>query len=118
MAIISQIFMIAVYSVSEHQRQSILSNKLIAIMGLLIVDVIFAIPSFQWIIDFADLISSYGKYYDTSNLSTWIVRWVLALAFQVIATIMFIVYSRMHIIGSHVGAPGHAVFSTQPLNHH
>ncbi len=53
LAIISQIFMIAVYSVSEHQRQSILSHKMIAIIGLLIVDVIFAIPSFQWIIDFA-----------------------------------------------------------------
>ena len=118
LAIISQIFMIAVYSVSEHQRQSILRNKLIAIMGLLIVDVIFAIPSFQWIIKFTDYINLYDKYIDTSSFANWVTRWALALAFQVIATIMFIVYSRMHIVGSHVGAPGHAVFSTQPLNHH
>ncbi len=57
LALISQIFMIAVYSVSEHQRQSMLHNKMAAIIVILIIDVIFAIPTFQWIVKFVDIIN-------------------------------------------------------------
>ena len=57
LAIVSQIFMISVYSTSEHKRQSILNCKILVILALLTVDIIFAIPTIQWIVIFVNIIN-------------------------------------------------------------
>jgi hypothetical protein len=49
LALVGSIFMIAVFSVSEEQRQKVLHHHIIAFIGLVIIDVVFAIPSFQWV---------------------------------------------------------------------
>ena len=52
LALIGSAFMIAATSMKEHSRDSIMHHKMIAIIGLLIIDVVFAIPSFQWVNNF------------------------------------------------------------------
>lgn len=106
--------MIAVYSVSEIQRQSIMKLKIIAIIALLIVTVGFAVPTIMSISNFVEYINYYKRFplYDTNYFVAWIVKWVLALVLQVIAVIMYIVFSNKHSpagAGGYIPAP-HGVY--------
>lgn len=52
LALLGSLFMVIVYRVQEHHRQSILKHKTIAIILLIIIDIVFAIPSIQFTIEF------------------------------------------------------------------
>ena len=86
--------MVFVYVVPEHQRQSILHNKIIPILAIIAVDVIYAFPSIQNIIDISDFLNTFGQFIDNAPLVALIIRLALGLAFQVIASIIFIVFAR------------------------
>ena len=96
LALIGSAFMIAATSLKEDTRDSIMNQKMIAIIALLIIDVVFAIPSFQWVSRFAE--------FGTSDASVWIFRWIAAVALQSIATAFFIFYAKMHVgRGANIG---------------
>ena len=79
------------YFVKESFRQLLMDFKLIAIVAILIIDVIFAIPSIQWISKYAEFMNEFGSISD--NLLLFIISWALALAAHVISSIFFILYA-------------------------
>ena len=57
MALLAQLCMISIYSDEILQRQALFLNKKRIIIFILILDVIFAIPTILWIVKFAELIN-------------------------------------------------------------
>ena len=47
--------MIAATFMPDHHRNGAMKHSMIAVIAILIVDVVFAIPSISWIIDFSKL---------------------------------------------------------------
>ena len=95
LGLIASAFMILVFVINEHKRDSIMHHKMVAIGLIIIFDIVFAIPHIQWIFRFIDL--------GDSSATAWIIRWTAAIVLQVFATIMFITYSRMHVQGGSIG---------------
>jgi membrane-associated HD superfamily phosphohydrolase len=102
LAFIGSLLMIAIYSVNEHQRNSMMHHKMIAIIGLVIINVVFAIPSIQWISKYIDVMNL--PYYEGSSAAFWLTRLILGLILQTFATVWFVYYSKLHGEGgAHVG---------------
>lgn len=94
LAIISQIVMIAVSVMSEHHRHGAMRHSMIFAIAFFAVDVVFAIPSIQWI----------SRFIEYGGDSGWVVRFIVALALQVIASICFFMYAKAHSHGGNHGA--------------
>ena len=102
LAFVASLSMIGVYSVSEHQRNSIMHKKLIAIIAFGAINVVYAIPSIDWISTYVKIMDN--PYVDSSNVAFWLTRLILGLIIQTIATIWFVYYSKLHGEGgAHVG---------------
>ena len=94
LAIISQIVMIAASAMPDHHRGGIMKHSMILAIAFFAVDVVFAIPSIQWI----------NRYIEYNIETGWIVRLIAALALQVIASIFFLIYAKAHSHGGNNGA--------------
>ena len=95
LAIIASIFMIDAFHGKQHHREKIMHHKMIAIAVLVIIDIVFAIPSIDWIQFFFD--------YGASSEKIWGFRFILGILLQTFATLWFIYYSRMHVQGANIG---------------
>ena len=95
----TQALFVALYISNDIRRRNLLRKKTILITFVILVDIIFAIASIYWIVNLSkamlhtsenDVILTYVEY---------LIKDLFGLIFQVIATVMVIQYSRMHIEG-------------------
>ncbi len=57
LALVSQVFMMVACFAPDHHRQTAMKHGMIGVVGIIVVDVIFAIPSIQWINRYVEYIN-------------------------------------------------------------
>ena len=102
LAFVASLAMIGVYTVNDHQRSSIMHKKLFAIIAFGAINVLFAIPSIDWINKYVQAMDN--PYVDSSSVTFWLTRLIGGLIMQTIATIWFVYYAKLYGEGgAHVG---------------
>ena len=91
LAIFSQIVMLLATVMPEDKRQGLMKHSMILALAFFAIDIVFAIPSIQWI----------SRFIEYKLDSAWVFRWIIALALQVISSICFFIYGKAHHGGNH-----------------